>query len=256
MAPTGGTTFDSGRLLRQAQIMAPVENPVLTALGLPSQGSILSVGCGNGAREVLFPGFGSGLDVDGLEVDSQRLAEATSVLRHTWHADATHPEWPCDGRRYDASFSRLVLRHLARPERVVQHMARLTKPGGVVALVGADDASLQLHPALPHLSQTLHALKAHLVTQDPDVDPDVGTRLPQLLRHAGLVDLRTATATLRTARSGSPTSSEAGRDDFLCVIDFLRCRESPEQVAQTEAWLANPHASGSWNLLIATGRVP
>ena len=236
--------------------MAPVEGPVLRALGLPTRGSVLSVGCGNGAREALFQGFAGGLEVDGLDVDPHRLEEAASVLRQAWHADATALDWPCDGRRYDATFSRLVLRHLARPASVVEHMARLTRSGGVVLLVGADDASLRLRPALPHLSQTLEALKTHMVRLDPEVDPDVGTRLPELLRRAGLVDLRTATANLRTGGSTSPSAPEVDRADFLRVLDFLRCWETPEQAARTEDWLADPDASGSWNLLIASGRVP
>ncbi len=100
--------------------------------------SILEVGCGSGRlyrqlRSYGYAGAYSGIEVAEylIENNKQRHPEAT------WNC-ANAYTIPFADDCFDVCFSLYVLEHLVYPERALQEMVRVVKPGGCLALVFPD----------------------------------------------------------------------------------------------------------------------
>ena len=81
-----------------------------------------------------------------------------------------------------------MLVNVPQPETIVAEMARLVRPGGVVALHEADSSTQRCdppHPAQTRLLELLDALRGA-----KGIDRSIGLRAPRLLREAGLVDVQ------------------------------------------------------------------
>jgi SAM-dependent methyltransferase len=95
----------------------------------------LDVGCGTGSLARVLGEVAPGARITGLDysqafVDYAR-ARAGSDRFSFDQGDAV--SLPYDGGSFDATMSMLVLSFLNEPERAVQEMVRVTRPGGVVA---------------------------------------------------------------------------------------------------------------------------
>lgn len=92
--------------------------------------AILDVGCGIGTYVRRFRAFSD--DVHGLEVEEERVAEASRELPNIVCGVGEALPWPDD--RFDLVFSNEVIEHVADDRRTAQEMVRVTRPGGLVVL--------------------------------------------------------------------------------------------------------------------------
>ena len=88
-------------------------------------------------------------------------------------------------QEYDIVFCRLVLCHLKEPEKALNQMARLLKPGGRVVVVDMDLRDIFTIPSCEAFS-AFHQEVTTPLEAKLHVDYSIGLRLPQLLRAAGL----------------------------------------------------------------------
>ena len=104
-------------------------------LGDPSRLSFLDVGCGPGETDRLLEGRVRGLtgvDVSGPMIEAAR--ERNPWAEYTEVAENGRIPLPSDG--VDVTFAICVLHHVAPPQRgrLIGEMARVTRPGGLVAI--------------------------------------------------------------------------------------------------------------------------
>ena len=154
----------------------------------------------------------------------------------------------------DFAYSRFLFQHLRRPDRVIAELARVTRSGGVIALVDVDDAGVVMHPEPPGFRRFQEQVNAAQATLGGD--RNVGRKLAAYLRAAGLKKARTDVVPLSShifptaalveiafdfkaqtlKRVGTWTSAEAR------VLESLQ-----EMSAQEDAWVFIPvflaHAS-------------
>lgn len=122
---------------RFSEPLAPV---FAAAAGLPEAGPVLDVGCGPGVlTEVLVGRYGDkavcGVDPSEPFVDRARVRlPGVDIRRGT--AEAL--PWPDD--TFESAVAQLVVHFMADPVRGVSEMARVTRPGGVVAACVWDHA--------------------------------------------------------------------------------------------------------------------
>jgi len=90
--------------------------------------SILDVGCGIGTFVRRFRQYSD--DVHGIEVEEDRVAEASAELPNIVHAYGEDLPYPDD--RFDLVFSNEVIEHVADDRRTAAEMVRVTKPGGAI----------------------------------------------------------------------------------------------------------------------------
>ncbi len=150
---------------------------------------------------------------------------------------------------FDVVHAHQVLQHVADPVQALREMARVTKPGGVVAARDSDYATFAWWPRLPELDRWLELYSA--AARANGGEPDAGRRLLAWAHAAGLSDV---TATSSTWCYATPETREwwggMWADRILgsalaeqLVREQLASRDELEQIsAAWRTWAADPDA--------------
>jgi len=157
---------------------------------------VLEVGCGTGVVvRNLAELVGRRGEVVGVDASRRLLDRARALSRET--ARHTRIAWrvadaaslPFAANRFDTALAVTVILHVTDPLRVVREMARVTRPGGRVAVQDQDFGVV----AVTHPERELTERIMRGVAERVYEEPHSGRRLPGLLRSAGLVDVRLLT---------------------------------------------------------------
>lgn len=95
-------------------------------------------------------------------------------------------EFPDDA--FDVVHAHQVLQHVADPVGALREMARVCRPGGVIAVRDADYAAFAWYPALPGLDRWMSLYQQ--AARANGGEPDAGRRLLAWAHEAGLSDVR------------------------------------------------------------------
>jgi SAM-dependent methyltransferase len=164
----------------------------LRAIPIRRRDTVLEVGCGTGViLRDLIPMVGPGGRLAGIDPSRTVIAAARRLCRGTGmtlrEADGTKLPFRDDG--FDVTLAITVLLHVADPTAVVHEMARVTRPGGRVALQDQDFGTVVVtHPDRAMTSHIFEGVLERLYEE-----PHSGRRLPGLLRSAGLEQVRLRT---------------------------------------------------------------
>ena len=200
----------AARLRELRAVAAEIAHPrpsILAAidrLDLQASQRVLDAGCGPGAHLLLFAErVAPGAEVIGVDLDRERLAMAAEVCADLVAAGAVRliqgdaATLPVASDTCDVAWSAAVFHHLERQEAVVEEMARVVRPGGLVAVLDADNSVS--FPALPWPPNLEPRLRAAMQRGEAEhyggklsyvFDGYAGRKLPRLLREAGLVERR------------------------------------------------------------------
>jgi SAM-dependent methyltransferase len=144
-----------------------VAREFLAWLDVPSDSRWLDVGCGTGALSETILAVARPLSVTGIDASEGFAAYAREQIRDDRAEFRTGDaqELPFGPASFEAAVSGLVLNFLPRPERGLAEMARVTRPGGIVAVYVWDyagemqlmrcfwDAAAALDPAAVELDE-------------------------------------------------------------------------------------------------------
>ncbi|MGW4441721.1 class I SAM-dependent methyltransferase [Streptomyces sp. NPDC004100] len=165
---------------------------------------VLDIGCGPGTitadLAALVPeGRVTGLDRAPGILEQARATAAERGLTNTDFAvgDVHALDFPDD--TFCVVHAHQVLQHVGDPVRALREMARVTRPGGIVAVRDADYAAMTWYPAVDGLDDWLDLYER--VARDNGGEPDAGRRLKSWALEAGLRDV--------TATSGTWTFATA-----------------------------------------------
>ncbi|MGE3660128.1 MAG: methyltransferase domain-containing protein [Pseudonocardia sp.] len=190
------------RLVAQCAMHRAEAGTLLDRIGVGPGRHVLDLGCGPlGILDLLAERVGADGRVVGVDREPRFLDMAVRSLSERGHdgvelvgADARATGLP--DAAFDLVHERLVLVNVPDPAAVVAEMARLTRPGGTVAVQDVDWISWTCVPGHPDWDLLLDATAGAW-----SGDVRIGRRLPQLLRDAGLVDVGVAAQT-RVFRPG------------------------------------------------------
>jgi SAM-dependent methyltransferase len=156
---------------------------------------LLDVGCGPGSLTAdlavrVAPGRVVAIDSASTPLDEARVAAAAcGVEVEVRVGNAYALDVPDDS--VDVVHAHQVLQHVRDPVAVLREMARVCKPGGLVAARDADYAAMTWFPGSPLLDRWLQLYRATATANG--AEPDAGRRLLSWAHAAGLEDV-TATA--------------------------------------------------------------
>jgi SAM-dependent methyltransferase len=94
---------------------------------------------------------------------------------------------------FDVVHAHQVLQHVADPVTAVREMARVTRPGGIVAARDGDYSGFTWWPAVPELDEWLRLYCT--ISRANGGEPDAGRRLLSWARAAGLSDVTATSST-------------------------------------------------------------
>jgi len=192
----GADTDETARLRRQSEELQPEARALLARLGelgLRSGQTALDLGCGpRGILDLLAEAVGPGGRVVGIDADPAHVTAARQYAFGQGLAnvevlagDARHTGLPAES--FDLVHTRTLLVTIPEPAEVVAEMARLAKPGGLVASQEADAEFSICYPPLPEWDRLLALFRASFPRAGADLR--LGRRLPELFRAAGLTDV-------------------------------------------------------------------
>jgi SAM-dependent methyltransferase len=155
----------------------------------------------------------------------------------------------------DVAHAHQVLQHVADPVAALREMARVTRPGGVVAVRDSDYAAFAWYPRLPGLDRWLELYRT--AARANGGEPDAGRHLLAWAHAAGLTDVEpTSTAwcfaTPETREwwggmwaeriTGSALGEQLRRDGLATAAeleDVARAWQS--WAADPDGWISVPH---------------
>jgi SAM-dependent methyltransferase len=156
---------------------------------------------------------------------------------------------PFEDGEFDVVHAHQVLQHVADPVGALREMARVTRPGGLVAARDSDYATFAWWPRLPDLDRWLELYSA--AARANGGEPDAGRRLLAWAHAAGLSDITPSSSTWCYA---TPETREwwggmwADRILGSALADQLvrEGRSTPEELARISAawrsWSLDPDA--------------
>lgn len=254
-----------GTLEAQAQILWPVERPLLERLGLPACRRVLDLGCGTGRIAGRLAAAWPRLEVLGVDLFEGHLAVARR----------DHPPERYPGLSFQqgdarstglasGSFDAVVIRHvlhaLPDPDAVLREAVRVLRPGGLLyelaedyqgLLVDSDDAAarslfLDVAPGFRPLGTDLLHGRASF----------------RRFRALGLADVRVdpvVADTLSAPRATWAAMFRCWRDGYADLKAQVLGVSEPEvrrRYAGILAAVEDPDRWVGWWLLAVSGRVP
>ena len=178
------------RLRTLARVVWPTTHALLMEIGFPSDARCLDLGCGGGDVTVALArmvpdGFVVGVDIDETVIQTARQEAASAGITNVDFRvlDVTEPAIELAG--YDVMYVRFLLTHLADPGMALAAMRDWVNPGGQLVV---EDIDFSGHFCFPHSDAFQRYLELYSkVAEAWGCDPNIGPRLPSLVREAGFV---------------------------------------------------------------------
>jgi SAM-dependent methyltransferase len=181
------------RLRVLGRVMHDTSTSLFDRLGLRAGLSCVDVGCGGGdatlelARRVAPDGRVLGLDIDRTKLEVARAEAEQQGITNVEFQLSDIRERP-DAADFDVVYARFLLTHLSDPGAAAAALYRHLRPGGRLAVEDIDFAGYFSYPESKALERYRELYCA--AVRNRGGDPDIGPRLPWLLRQAGVEDLR------------------------------------------------------------------
>jgi ubiquinone/menaquinone biosynthesis C-methylase UbiE len=190
----GHSASEEARLRKQPHELAPDSRRLLDQLNIRPGDRAIDIGCGpQGILDLLSERVGPNGKVVGLERSESTLQLARQFLAEhnlrnveVRHADAKASGLP--RASFDVVHARLVLVNVPEPQRVVEEMIALARPGGVVASHEADWGAFACDPPSLAWDRLLEVFVAY--SRNNGIDLFVGRKTHQMFRAAGLTDIQ------------------------------------------------------------------
>lgn len=173
---------------------------------LRSSDHLLDVGAGAGTITADFAGLvervtATELGADGLAVTRGEITERG--IDNVDFVVADVHALPFDDDTFDVAHAHQVLQHVADPVQALRELARVTRPGGAVAVRDSDYAGFCWWPQIPALDTWLRLYRA--IARHNGGEPDAGRRLLSWAHAAGIGEV---TATSSTWCYATPAERE------------------------------------------------
>jgi SAM-dependent methyltransferase len=186
----GHSEAETQRLIRQAQIYAPLTRQFFVTAGITSGMKVLDVGSGAGDVALLLADLvGPSGSVIGVEMNPTILETASARVRTAGWTNVTLLQGDIRSitldNDFDAVVGRWVLMHFPDPVAVLHHLLSYLRPGGIIAFQESDFT----YPPLVFPSGPLHQQVIKWTTSPPEhgtPDLQMGLHLYQTYLDAGL----------------------------------------------------------------------
>ena len=129
-------TWESGDFGEIAKSIEPAAEEFMTQLPLRRGDRLLDAACGTGNLAVIASR--AGCEVHGLDIATNLIAQARARARaeglNITYTEGDAEALPYDDASFDVAVSMYGVMFTPQPERIVDELRRVTKPGGMIAL--------------------------------------------------------------------------------------------------------------------------
>jgi len=246
----------------QAEAIWPQERVMLERLVLPPSPSILDLGCGTGEISARLLDHFAGARLVGVDLEESHLERARErCAPHGERAsfvvgDAVELDLEAD--QFDLSVCRHLLQAVPKPERVIENLAQVTKPGGRVHVVAEDYAMMHFAPTTIDTDDFWHRGPISFA-RATGTDLCGGRKMFTVFSEVGLKDVRVDYVTVDTIQVPRETFARiwvAWRDGYASAIAEHTALDYDYVIAsfnQMIAAIESPHGYGVWQLPVISG---
>jgi len=190
----GADQDETARLQRQSDELRPEAEALLARIGLRPGDAAIDLGCGpSGILGLLSAAVAPGGRVVGLDADPAHVTAAAAAAGRSGlgnvkviRGDARHTGLPAAS--FDLVHARTLLVTIPEPAEVLAEMVRLARPGGRVAGQEPDVEHALCYPPLSAWDRLREIFRAAATRAGADLN--IGRRLAEMYRQAGLVDVQ------------------------------------------------------------------
>ncbi|MCB0583234.1 MAG: methyltransferase domain-containing protein [Phaeodactylibacter sp.] len=189
-----GGTPGRNRLEILNRALTPTTQAFFQRAGLTSGQHGLDLGCGGGAATLAlaeivgFNGSITGIDWDAENIAFARQRAETLGMSQAQYQQADVRDWERDADSVDFAYGRFLMTHLDNPAALARKVRRMLKPGGRILLEDIDFAGHFCSPACRAFDQYVEWYTE--AARRRGADPNIGPRLPQLVREAGFRNIQ------------------------------------------------------------------
>jgi ubiquinone/menaquinone biosynthesis C-methylase UbiE len=253
------------------QAFEPELRSIVNELPLESDMRVLDLACGDGFyTRRIAERLGSGGSITGVDINPDYLSEAKVAANRGGSGkidfvEASFDRLPFPDNVFDFVWCAQSLYTLPDPVVVIGHMARVLRPGGLVAVLENDSLHQLFLPWPARLEVPLRAaeLRSFQERSRHSSKYYVGRRLPAILAEGGVEPLRMTThafdrqAPLSVAEQQllqyylNAVTERVAPHLEVALLDELRQLVSP---GSPQHLLGQPHLTMTWLSVLATGR--
>ena len=183
----------------------------------PPGSRVLEAGCGVGAQTVHLVRSSPGAHLVSIDVDGASLARARARATGVEFRQANL--FDVD-EEFDHVFVCFVLEHLTEPQRALEHLRGLLRPGGTITVIEGDHGSAFFHPDDPAAHRVIDCLVT--LQRRAGGDALIGRRVEPLLTGAGFRDVRTRPCTVYADRTRPELVEGFTRNTFTAMVAGVR----------------------------------
>jgi SAM-dependent methyltransferase len=143
---------DADYLKKVGEQLRPRKERSYVLMHVEAGQNVLDVGCGMGIDTIALAALvGEKGQVVGIDYDADMLAKADQSAQEAgvsaWvtHQKADVTQLPFEDNIFDSCRSERVFQHLPEPEKALDEMVRVTKPGGWIVVFDADWGALSIN---------------------------------------------------------------------------------------------------------------
>ncbi len=157
---------------------------------------LLDIGAGAGTITVDLAGIVAEVTATEMGSEGLDLTRSTAAAQGVTNIElqvADIHALPFDDATFDVTHAHQVLQHVADPVQALREMARVTRPGGIVAVRDSDYSGFTWWPRIAPLNTWLDLYRSIAVANGGE--PDAGRRLLSWAHAAGLRDVAATSST-------------------------------------------------------------
>ncbi len=209
---------------------------------------LVEFGCGAGKMGmILLPLLPPGSSYTGVDQSAELISQARRVwekapFQSEFHEGSIY-QTPFSESAFDVALTHTVLMHVPYPEKALQEMIRVTRPGGMII---ACEANRNAHTTLLHIDEVNHQETVPLelfqtmnreIRKRTGVDHNIGIKMPVLMHKAGLANVQ-ARVSDAVRCLFPPLDSEYKQRLFKAICDEGYGQPAPDE-AQRRRWKEN-----------------
>ena len=200
---------------------------------------VLEVGCGTGAQTVFLAGSSPGAEITSIDVSAASIEQARARVAAAGYknvdihvADLFH--LPFEDASFDDVFVCFVLEHLTEPQKALESLRRVLKPGGTITVIEGDHGSWYCHPQTEEAARTVQCLieiQARL-----GGDALIGRRVYPLLAGAGFRDVKVEPRMVYVDDSRPELVEGFSKNTFIAMVEGVRDEALSLGLMDESAW--------------------
>lgn len=193
--------YEEKRLDQQVKMNQNIIDMCLSYLDFKGEKQLLDVGCGNGYLSMMISHKNKQGKVIGIDREERYIQSAKQYTSSNSNLDFCVGD--CyktnfDDNKFDICFSRLLFQHLTSPINALKELVRITKDGGIIAVLDIDKSLDCCYPKPLYRDEYYASEQKVKRLQRNDIF--IGQKLYGLFKKCGLIDIQVVDASTNICR--------------------------------------------------------